>query len=88
MQATNWAGRAYAYRVPLNPFTGDMRPWSTLVRRSRVRAGDHLLLSEAEWKVTAIEVTPDDGTPAAVRGWKGPAPLWAGALILRRATSS
>jgi hypothetical protein len=91
--------QAFAYLVPSDPDEPENGMWATLVRRERVHVGDRLALSrttttpegisvdptDVEWEVVAVEATENDGRPAAVRGHRGPTPIWAGRLVLRPA---
>jgi hypothetical protein len=91
-------GRAYAYHVPLNPYHPLNGQWSTLVRHSRVAVGERINVAVAhtsatgavsiegarrKWRVVLVRAAADDGQFAAVRGWMGANPVWAGTLVLR-----
>jgi len=78
---------AYAYQVPINPSHPENGEWSTLVRMRPVSAGYRLSVGspQREWVVTAVRSIPQNGQHAAVRGWRGPNPIWHGRLVLRPA---
>jgi hypothetical protein len=90
--------RAFAYLVPSDPYEPENGMWATLVRRNRIEVGDRIALSrttttpdeisvdptDVEWEVVAVVTTENDGRPAPVRGHRGPPPIWAGRLVVRR----
>jgi hypothetical protein len=71
--------------------------WATLVQSQPLHVGDRVALSQTdiigdeivihdsgvEWEIVAIEPTPNDGQPAAVRRKLGPTPIWSGRLVVR-----
>jgi hypothetical protein len=87
---------AYAYLVPADLAHPGSGGWGTLVRWHPITVGDRIPLSvlttsasgdEASvWKVVAVQPTPRDGTPAAIRGWRYTKnPILHGRLVLRPA---
>jgi hypothetical protein len=90
------ASYAYAYLVPADPAHPGRGGYGTLVRWRPINVGDRIPLSvlttspsggEASvWKVVAVQPTPRDGTPAAIRGWfHKKNPILHGRLVLRPA---
>jgi hypothetical protein len=78
---------AYAYQLPIDPWHPDNGKWSTLVRSRPVTVGYRIRgVFSRPWVVAAVESLPQDGQPAAIRGWRGKRnPTWHGKLVLRPA---
>lgn len=74
----------YAYQLPIDPGHPENGQWSTLVRMHPVEVGYRLRgIFPREWVVVAVNPLPQDGQPAAVRGWRGKQnPIWHGKLVL------
>jgi len=55
------------------------------VPTSHQRDSDEIVVHDApgDWEVIEVQPGPHDGRPAAIRGWHGPALLWAGTRVLR-----
>jgi hypothetical protein len=77
----------YAYQLPIDPYHPENGQWSTLVRVRPVTVGYRLHgIFAGDWVVAAVKPLPQDGQPAAVRGWRGKQnPIWHGKLVLRPA---
>ena len=76
--------RAFAYQVPTDPGNPESGKWATLVRMRPVRPGSQIQVGSPEqtWVVARIESLSRDGQHAAVRGWRGPEPIWSGRIVL------
>lgn len=78
---------AFAYELPIDPSHPGRGQWSTFVRRRPVSAGYRIrgVFSRA-WVVAVVKPLPQDGQPAAIRGWREKRnPVWDGRLVLRPA---
>ena len=80
-------GAAYAYELPIDPNHPKNGQWSTFVRKHPIKVGYRIRgIFPRVWVVVAVRPLPQDGQPAAIRGWFGKQnPIWHGRLVVRLA---